>query len=55
MTRNKDYFRSIDETITDKVRFGDDSRIDIKGNFLSCSSVNMVCKNSWRTSTSYLN
>lgn len=27
---NKDYFRSIDETITGKVRFGDDYRIDIK-------------------------
>ena len=31
MTGNRSYFRSIDETITGKVRFGDDSRIDIKG------------------------
>ena len=31
MTGNKSYFRSIDETITGKVRFGDDSKIDIKG------------------------
>ena len=31
MTGNKNYFKTIDETITEKVRFGDDSRIDIKG------------------------
>lgn len=31
MTGNRRYFKSIDESITDKVRFGDDSRIDIKG------------------------
>ncbi|XP_013617142.1 PREDICTED: uncharacterized protein LOC106323590 [Brassica oleracea var. oleracea] len=31
MTGNRSYFRSIDETITGKVCFGDDSRIDIKG------------------------
>ena len=31
MTWNRNYFNKIDETITDKVRFGDDSRIDIKG------------------------
>lgn len=31
MTGNKSYFRSINESITGKVRFGDDSRIDIKG------------------------
>lgn len=31
MTGNKSYFSSIDETITGKVRFGDDSRIEIKG------------------------
>ena len=31
MTGNRNYFRTIDETITGKVRFGDDSRIDIKG------------------------
>ena len=31
MTGNKNYFKNIDETITGKVRFGDDSRIDIKG------------------------
>ncbi|XP_013688809.1 uncharacterized protein LOC106392546 [Brassica napus] len=31
MTGNQRYFKSIDESITGKVRFGDDSRIDIKG------------------------
>ena len=31
MTGNKNYFRNIDKTITGKVRFGDDSKIDIKG------------------------
>ena len=31
MTWNRDYFTKIDEKITGKVRFGDDSRIDIKG------------------------
>ena len=31
MTRNRNYFQNIDETITGKVRFGDDSRIDIRG------------------------
>ena len=31
MTGNKTYFKNIDETITGKVWFGDDSRIDIKG------------------------
>lgn len=31
MTGNRNYFKKIDETITGKVRFGDDSRIDIKG------------------------
>lgn len=31
MTGNRNYFKSIDETITGKVRFGDDLRIDIKG------------------------
>lgn len=31
MTGVKDYFKSIDESITGKVRFGDDSRVDIKG------------------------
>ena len=31
MTGDKRYFSSIDETISGKVRFGDDSRIDIKG------------------------
>lgn len=31
MTGNRNYFRSLDETITGKVQFGDDSRIDIKG------------------------
>ncbi|XP_018465591.2 uncharacterized protein LOC108837003 [Raphanus sativus] len=31
MTGNLKYFNSLDDTITGKVRFGDDSRIDIKG------------------------
>ena len=31
MTGNQNYFKNIDETISGKVRFGDDSRIDIKG------------------------
>ncbi|KAG7599886.1 Zinc finger CCHC-type [Arabidopsis suecica] len=31
MTGHLDYFSSLDQTITGKVRFGDDSRIDIKG------------------------
>ncbi|KAG7578131.1 Zinc finger CCHC-type [Arabidopsis thaliana x Arabidopsis arenosa] len=31
MSGNREYFSKIDETITGKVRFGDDSRIDIKG------------------------
>ena len=31
MTGDRSYFQSIDETITGKVSFGDDSRIDIKG------------------------
>lgn len=31
MTGDRNYFKSIDETISGKVRFGDDSRIDIKG------------------------
>ena len=31
MSGNRDYFSVIDEKVTGKVRFGDDSRIDIKG------------------------
>ena len=31
MTGNRKYFKRIDESVTGKVRFGDDSRIDIKG------------------------
>ena len=31
MTGNRSYFKTINESITGKVRFGDDSRIDIKG------------------------
>ena len=31
MTGNREYFTSLDESITGKVRFGDDSRIDIRG------------------------
>lgn len=39
MTGNISYFKSIDESITGKVRFGDDSCIDIKGkgSILFCS------------------
>ena len=31
MTRDRRYFSRIENTITEKVRFGDNSRIDIKG------------------------
>ncbi|XP_024009440.1 uncharacterized protein LOC112084523 [Eutrema salsugineum] len=31
MTGNRNYFSKLDEKVTGKVRFGDDSRIDIKG------------------------
>lgn len=31
MSGNRAYFSNIDETVTGKVKFGDDSRIDIKG------------------------
>ena len=31
MTGSRNFFKTIDESITGKVRFGDDSRIDIKG------------------------
>ena len=39
MTGNRSYFKSINESITGKVQFGDDSRIDIKGkgSILFCS------------------
>ena len=39
MTGNRSYFKTINESITGKVRFGDDSRIDIKGKgyILFCS------------------
>ena len=39
MTGNRSYFKSINESITGKVRFGDDCRIDIKGkgSILFCS------------------
>ncbi|KAG7564133.1 Zinc finger CCHC-type [Arabidopsis suecica] len=41
MSGNREYFSKIDETVTGKVRFGDDSRIDIKGK----GSVLFVSKN----------
>lgn len=41
MSGNRDYFSKIDEKITGKVRFGDDSRIDIKGK----GSILFVSKN----------
>ena len=31
MSRNRAFFYQLDNKITGKVRFGDDSRIDIKG------------------------
>lgn len=31
MTGDRSYFKSIDESVTGKVRFGDDFRVDIKG------------------------
>lgn len=31
MTGDRRYFTKIDESVTGKVRFGDDSRVDIKG------------------------
>lgn len=41
MTGNRSYFKSLNEKITGKVRFGDDSRIDIKGK----GSIVFCCKN----------
>lgn len=41
MTGNRSYFTTLDETITGKVKFGDDSRIVIKGK----GSINFVFKN----------
>lgn len=41
MTGNRGYFRTLDETVSGKVRFGDDSRIDIKGK----GSILFCCKN----------
>jgi len=41
MTGNLEYFSKIDKTVTGKVRFGDDSRIDIKGK----GSIPFVSKN----------
>ena len=44
MTGDRSYFTTLDETITGKVKFVDDSRIDIKGK----GSINFVFKNSVR-------
>lgn len=44
MTGNRGYFSKIDETVTGKVRFGDDSKIDIKGK----GSILFVTKNGER-------
>ncbi|KAG7578674.1 Integrase catalytic core [Arabidopsis thaliana x Arabidopsis arenosa] len=44
MSGNREYFSKIDETVTGKVRFGDDSRIDIKGK----GSVLFISKNKER-------
>ncbi|KAG7557329.1 Zinc finger CCHC-type superfamily [Arabidopsis suecica] len=41
MSGNREYFTKIDETVTGKVRFGDDTRIDIKGK----GSVLFISKN----------
>ncbi|KAG7586435.1 Zinc finger CCHC-type [Arabidopsis thaliana x Arabidopsis arenosa] len=41
MSGNKEFFSKLDETVTGKVRFGDDSKIDIKGK----GSVLFVSKN----------
>lgn len=41
MTGNQSYFNCLNEVITGKVRFGDDSRIDIKGK----GSILFCCKN----------
>ncbi|KAG7552453.1 Integrase catalytic core [Arabidopsis thaliana x Arabidopsis arenosa] len=41
MTGNRSYFAKLDETVTGKVRFGDDSKIDIKGK----GSILFVTKN----------
>lgn len=41
MTGNRNYFKTINESITGKVRFGDDSRVDIKGK----GSILFVSKN----------
>ena len=41
MTGDRSYFTILDETITGKVKFGDDSRIDIKGKV----SISFVFKN----------
>ena len=40
MTGDRSYFTTLDETITGKVKFGDDSRIDIKGK----GSINFIFK-----------
>ncbi|KAG7582462.1 GAG-pre-integrase domain [Arabidopsis suecica] len=44
MTGNRSYFAKLDETVTGKVRFGDDSKIDIKGK----GSILFVTKNGER-------
>ena len=44
MTGDRRYFKSLDETITGKVRFGDDSRIDIKGKGPICFAQEMGAK-----------
>ena len=41
MTGKREYFKDLDETVTGKVRFGDDSRIDIKGK----GSILFICQN----------
>ena len=48
MTGNRSYFTTLDETITGKVKFGDDSRIDIKGK----GSISFVLKNGERKTMS---
>lgn len=44
MTGDKRYISKIDNTVTGKVRFGDDSCIDIKGKKVH----HIFCRNEWR-------
>ena len=54
MTGNRHYFKALDETITGKVRFGDDSRIDIKGKGSILFVPRTVIERLWQMYTSFL-